>query len=198
MNNAQTKPERENISLTIGKLIFFLTAVISAIFIALTLYKPSNPVPYAAQDTTERSSIYAIGFYAPEVYNESEAETAAESLTESDPKYIKQYNGIREGDVITGEATFFCACAKCNGRGDGLTASGFVIENGVQSYTVSCNWLPFGTVIEIDGVEYTVRDRGGSGLSKIGRIDIFDPISHESAYERGRLKNIEINIINLP
>ena len=57
-----------------------------------------------------------------------------------------------------------------------VTADGTRIWAGMDDpHIVACNWLPLGTVIEIDGVQYTVRDRGGSGLSVYGRIDVFLP-----------------------
>ena len=52
-------------------------------------------------------------------------------------------------------------------------------------YIVACNWLPLGSVIEVNGTTYTVEDRGGSGLSKTGRIDIFDPSGHEDVIKKG-------------
>jgi hypothetical protein len=110
----------------------------------------------------------------------------------------RQFNGISEGDIIIGEATHYCACARCNGKHSGITSSGYVIENGVQSYTAGCNWLPFGTVIEVRGVQYTIRDRGGSWFNTVGNIDIFVPEGHQAAWDRGRLRNIEIKIVSLP
>lgn len=57
-----------------------------------------------------------------------------------------------------------------------MTADGTHIYAGMDDpYIIACNWLPLGTVIEIDGVQYTVRDRGGAGLSVYGRIDVFLP-----------------------
>lgn len=35
-----------------------------------------------------------------------------------------------------------------------------------------------GSVIKVNGQNYTVVDRGGSGLSTVGRIDIFTPEGH--------------------
>ena len=52
-------------------------------------------------------------------------------------------------------------------------------------YYVACNWLPLGSVIDIDGTLYTVVDRGGSGLSKKGRVDIYTPEGHAAALKGG-------------
>ena len=103
------------------------------------------------------------------------------------------------GDVITSELTHYCADAKCNGKYAGKTASGLNIKNGMDDpFIVACNWLPLGTVVEIDGQEYTVADRGGKGLSKKGRFDIFVPAGHKAALKLGRIKNVEAVIISLP
>lgn len=58
-----------------------------------------------------------------------------------------------------------------------ITATGETVHVG----GVACNFLPFGTVVVIDGVEYIVNDRCGID----GCIDIFME-SHEDAIEFGR------------
>ncbi|MCL2816742.1 MAG: hypothetical protein FWD23_19250, partial [Oscillospiraceae bacterium] len=105
---------------------------------------------------------------------------------------------IREGDIIIGEATHYAVCCECDEPNSKLTASESVIQNGVQCFTATCNWLPFGTIIEVNGVQYTIRDRGGRWFNTIGNIDIFVPEGQETALRIGRLKNIEIKIVHLP
>ena len=108
-------------------------------------------------------------------------------------------NQILAGDVITSELTHYCVCRKCCGKTNGITASGVKIKNGMDNpFIVSCNWLPFGTIVEIDGQEYTVSDRGGKGLSKIGRFDVFVPEGHKAALKLGRKKNVEVIIVTIP
>lgn len=58
-----------------------------------------------------------------------------------------------------------------------ITATGETVHVG----GVACNFLPFGTVVVIDGVEYIVNDRCGID----GCIDIFME-SYEDAIEFGR------------
>jgi len=58
-----------------------------------------------------------------------------------------------------------------------ITATGETVHVG----GVACNFLPFGTVVVIDGVEYVVNDRCGID----GCIDIFME-SYEDAIEFGR------------
>ena len=52
-------------------------------------------------------------------------------------------------------------------------------------YIVACNWLPLGSIIDVDGVQYTVADRGGRGLSAVGRIDVFTPEGHSACIKKG-------------
>lgn len=58
-----------------------------------------------------------------------------------------------------------------------ITATGEPVHVG----GVACNFLPFGTVVVIDGVEYVVNDRCGID----GCIDIFME-SYEDAIQFGR------------
>ena len=58
-----------------------------------------------------------------------------------------------------------------------ITATGETVHVG----GVACNFLPFGTVVVIDGVEYVVNDRCGID----GCIDIFME-SYEEAIQFGR------------
>ncbi len=100
---------------------------------------------------------------------------------------VEKYNDKEVGTVINGSYTYYCSCSICCGKNTGITASGNKVQNGMENpYYVACNWLPLGSIIEVDGVTYTVADRGGSGLSKTGRIDIFTPDGHEAAKKYGR------------
>lgn len=109
----------------------------------------------------------------------------------------RTYNGIAEGQIIPGKATHYCACAACNGSNSGSTASGMKIYNGMANpYIVACNWLPLGTKIKVNGVLYTVADRGGSGFNKVGRVDIFTPGGHAECYRLGT-PSITIEIVQL-
>ena len=76
--------------------------------------------------------------------------------------------------------TAYCACMKCCGKTDGITASGVKAKEGV---TIAADKsLPFGTKVIINGHEYTVQDRGGA--IKGNKIDIFFD-SHQAALEFG-------------
>ena len=78
-----------------------------------------------------------------------------------------------------GELTFYCACEKCCEGWAHVyprkTADGTLLEGLAQpdaEKVASCNWLPFNTLVEADGEQYRIADRGGSGLNEIGQLDI--------------------------
>ncbi len=103
-----------------------------------------------------------------------------------EPNGVTSWNGYNLGDEISGRYSHYCACSSCNGNSRGITTSGKKVYNGMPNpYYVACNWLPLGSVINVDGQNYTVADRGGSGLSKKGRIDIFTPEGHSTCYKLG-------------
>lgn len=98
---------------------------------------------------------------------------------------VTSKNGFYVGQQISGRYTHYCACSRCCGKSDGITASGIKVYNGMSDpYYVACNWLPLGSVISVNGQLYTVVDRGGSGLSRTGRIDIFAG-NHQTALNKG-------------
>lgn len=120
-----------------------------------------------------------------------------DSSSEVKANGVKSKNGYKLGQVIKGRYSHYCACATCNGNSRGITSSGKKIKNGMDDpHYVACNWLPLGTVISVDGTNYTVVDRGGSGLSRQGRIDIFTPGGHSECYKLG-VGGCSIEIVRL-
>lgn len=101
------------------------------------------------------------------------------------PNGVKSKNGYSIGQTINGRYTHYCACGIC-GSGTGRTASGRKVYNGMKDpYYIACNWLPLGSVVNVDGYNYLVVDRGGSGLSARGRIDIFTTEGHRACFKYG-------------
>jgi len=66
--------------------------------------------------------------------------------------------------------TAYCACKKCCGKTDGITASGVKATEGI-TIAADTTVLPFGTEVIIDGHTYIVQDRGGA--IKGNRIDVY-------------------------
>lgn len=120
-----------------------------------------------------------------------------ETYSSVEPNGVNSWNGYSVGDTVSGRYSHYCACSVCNGNSRGVTTSGKRIQNGMQNpYYVACNWLPLGTVIDVDGQLYTVVDRGGSSLSRKGRIDIFTPEGHSMCYSLG-VGSCTITIVRL-
>lgn len=86
--------------------------------------------------------------------------------------------------AIEVDVTHYCACTKCCGpNAQGITASGKRVAEGMVAMS---SHYPFGTQIMINGVMYTVEDRGGSGIeNNIARVDIYVP-DHNEALRLGR------------
>ena len=103
---------------------------------------------------------------------------------------IVDYDADVDGEVwgeplseLTVVVTHYCACSKCCGENaDGITASGKYARRGMVAMS---SYYPFGTQIMINGVMYTVEDRGGPGIeNNIHRVDIFVP-DHQEALRLG-------------
>lgn len=111
----------------------------------------------------------------------SDEELAVESTDEIEEiEEVEEVEEPQENKTFYGTCTIthYCNCSACCGQwAGGATASGVMPQAGV---TVASGDLPFGTVIEINGHQYTVQDRGVSGMW----IDIYCD-SHEEALQRG-------------
>jgi len=141
-----------------------------------------------------------------ETWAQFEAQQAARLAEQK--QHIKptvEYKGrlFVEGMHITGEATHYCKCAKCCGKWANITprktADGTLLNeiDRTGEKTASCNWLPFNTIVTVDGDQYRVADRGGKGLDEVGVVDIYVPGSHQDALKLGRLRNVDIVIVSL-
>ena len=79
----------------------------------------------------------------------------------------------------------YCPCMKCCGKTDGITASG---TKASPNRTVAVDGIPFGTRLLIDGNEYIVEDRVGSGKRL---IDVFFS-THDEALNSGFWYDTEV------
>ena len=78
--------------------------------------------------------------------------------------------------------TYYTATDDECGKEDGITASGTVATEG---RTIAADHLEFGTIVEIDGVQYIVEDRFGGNYTN--KIDVFVNDKH-TAYKLGKRK----------
>lgn len=105
------------------------------------------------------------------------ADASAESayvFTETETKELKSLG--------TYTVTAYCPCRKCCGKwSDGITASGATAKAG-RTIAAPRNFA-FGTKLVINGVTYTVEDRGGSIKGR--RLDIYFS-NHSEAKKFGK------------
>lgn len=99
--------------------------------------------------------------------SEEKEETKEEEKTGSSGTYLGHF-----------KLTAYCACSKCCGKSDGITASG---TKATQGRTVAMGGVPLGTKISINGKTYVVEDRG----TVYGHVDIFFN-SHSAALQFGK------------
>jgi 3D (Asp-Asp-Asp) domain-containing protein len=102
---------------------------------------------------------------------ETKAETLEEEqIIEEDFEEVKA-EGISIEPIGVYRITHYCACEKCCGKSNGITASGTVATEG---RTCAMEGLPIGTQVLVveTGEILTVEDRFGDP-SKTDRMDIF-------------------------
>ena len=90
------------------------------------------------------------------------------------------------GQKIKVEVSHYCPCTICSDGYGRKTASGKTVQRGMIA-APNTKLFPFGTKVVIDGVTYTVEDRGGY-IIQVGdtyRIDVYVP-SHSEALKKGR------------
>ena len=104
-------------------------------------------------------------------------EKPREEIIEITEDTIQFYKEVYLG---TYRLTAYCSCVKCCGKWSGLnkTASGATPR---ANHTAACNSLPFGTQVRINGIVYTIEDRGNMAGDI---IDIYFD-SHEAALNSG-------------
>ena len=162
------------------------TGYVSAEFIEIDeLYE----IAVSAEELQRRAEEEAARKAAEEEAARLAAEAAAKAAQEKQ-KSSETYKGAttkpvtatQSGEYIgTFTITAYCGCKKCSG-GHNKTASGTTPTEG-RTIAADTSILPFGTQVVIDGIVYTVEDRG-SGVSG-NHIDIFFA-THAKAMAFGR------------
>ena len=88
------------------------------------------------------------------------------------------------------KVTAYCACMQCCGKTNGITASG---AKATANHTIAApSTFAFGTKVVINGVTYTVEDRGGAIQGN--RIDIYMN-SHAEALQWG-VRYLEVEVLS--
>ncbi len=152
----------------IGK-ILLITGIIVAGIITLshldtTMAEQQKAMPVIA-DLSEET----------EKDNQVVAESAKVAVTEE-----KETNTTYGTYIIT----HYCACTKCCGKSDGITATG-TKATANRTIAVDPKVIPLGSEVVIDGQTYIAEDIGGA--IKGNRIDIYCD-SHQEALNRGKIK----------
>lgn len=94
------------------------------------------------------------------------------------------------GKWIWANVSAYCACVKCCGKTNGITASG---AKATANHTIAApSTYKFGTKIEIAGMGiYTVEDRGGAITGN--KLDIYFN-THQEALKFGR-RQLQIRVV---
>ncbi len=88
------------------------------------------------------------------------------------------------------KVTAYCACMQCCGKTNGITASG---THATANRTIAApSTFKFGTKVVINGITYTVEDRGGAIQGN--RIDVYMN-SHQEALQWG-VRYLEVEVLN--
>lgn len=147
------KSKRRKRSLSPVLMIFAAGGIVGSIFGAMAFPRVEVKTEYVTEYIREYRYIY----------------------TEEEQPEIK-YTSLGMFDI-----TAYCACVKCCGKSDGITATGTRATEG-RTIAADPKVLPYGTKVIINGHEYVVEDCGGA--IKGNKIDIYFD-SHEDALQFG-------------
>ena len=164
------------------KLIFLIILIIILCNFGNKIGKLENQMN-EIENTTTSVVIIDKGENLENTIEEEIIETSPEGEIELEQENIDmnlEYLGIYT-------LTAYCSCEKCCGKSDGITASGVKAR---PNHTIAApSEFAFGTKLMINGIEYTVEDRGGAIKDK--RIDVYFD-SHQEAINFGKQKNIDV------
>lgn len=116
-----------------------------------------------------------------------------DKIVQIQTKVTSRYS--RSGGVTTAtsgkyKVTAYCACIKCCGKTNGITASGTM---ATANRTIAApSTFAFGTKVVINGQTYTVEDRGGAIQGN--RIDVYMN-SHSEALAWG-VRYLDVEVLN--
>lgn len=111
-----------------------------------------------------------------EIETQPQIEIESEPVEENEPEPEPELKSLGRFRL-----TAYCACSKCCGKSDGITASGTKAKQG-RTIAVDPKQIPYGTKVVINGHTYVAEDCGG-GIGK-NCIDVFFD-SHKEAWNFG-------------
>lgn len=125
----------------------------------------------------------------PEESEESKTEISDEQYEQDEQQEQEEGKADKDEDedeselrsLGTFKLTAYCACSKCCGKSNGITASGTKAKAG-RTIAVDPKQIPYGTKVVINGHTYVAEDCGG-GIGK-NCIDVFFD-SHKEALNFG-------------
>ena len=165
------------------KLIFLIILIIILCNFGNKIGKLENQMNEIGNTTTSVVIIDKEEILENTIVEEEIIEASPEGETELEQENIDmnlEYLGIYT-------LTAYCSCEECCGKSDGITASGVKAR---PNHTIAApSEFAFGTKLMINGIEYTVEDRGGA--IKDNRIDVYFD-SHQEAINFGKQKNIDV------
>lgn len=160
--------------------------------------KEETPIVEKIEEEKQEKNIVETPSPQEPVKIEEQKEEKKETVKPQKQETVKQETKPKEETVKqetsksglvslgTYKITAYCACAKCCGKTNGITASGTKVQAG-RTIAAPKNF-PFGTKLVINGHTYTVEDRGGAIQGN--RIDIYFN-THEEALQWG-VKYLEV------
>ena len=116
-----------------------------------------------------------------EVTTTEQTTTVETTVTTTEPITTTQPTTEAKSTTARFKLTAYCACAKCCGKTDGITASGTKATQG-RTIAVDPRVIPYGTKVIINGNTYIAEDCGGA--IKENRIDVYFD-SHSEALKFG-------------
>lgn len=165
---------RKNIKFNISDFVNIFIFVFILVFIVFSL------ISIAIQENT-----YNINYTAVlERLESSESTIELKNTKIYDPNssYANNNNFENKNTYLGNfKITSYCACEKCCGKCDGITATGTIATEG-RTIAVDPKVIPYGTRVSINGHEYIAEDCGGAINNN--HIDMFIN-SHERALEYG-------------
>lgn len=133
----------------VKKILIGILIIVAMVLMSITPSEPEGEVsPFMSDIVYIPSKVYARG----------KAKVIKKKTLKSDYELLGEFR-------LTG----YCNCARCCGKAGQKTASGTTPKS---NHTVAADkGIPFGTELVIDGIKYTVEDRGGA--IKGNRIDVY-------------------------